>query len=170
MNNNTLNLPKPERITGSEALGPLPYVFVGDEAFPLVENLLRPYPGRKGNLPHDEKVFNYRLSRARRIVENAFGILANRWRIYHRKIFLSSKTATKVVLATCVLHNFLQTHSTPFPISGVDDDSPSNLENLPYVGYKPGKEAKEIRDKFKTYFSTTGRVTWQDDKVQKGTY
>lgn len=49
-----------------------PYVFVGDEAFPLKPYLLRPYPGRAVD-SQQKRIYNYRLSRARRVVENAFG-------------------------------------------------------------------------------------------------
>lgn len=42
---------------------PAPCVFVGDEAFQLRPDFLRPFPGRQ--LTDDRRVFNYRLSRAR---------------------------------------------------------------------------------------------------------
>ena len=69
---------------------------------------MRPYPAKsEGILSREEAVFNYRLSRARMVVENAFGILAQRWRILSRKIPLSTKNVDKVVKASCVLHNYL---------------------------------------------------------------
>ena len=72
LENNTLNVPLPQNIAGFE----LPYVIVGDEIFALKTWLLKPYPGR--NLNEEEVVFNYRLSRARRTIENAFGIMSAR--------------------------------------------------------------------------------------------
>jgi hypothetical protein len=53
----------------------LPYVMVGDEAFPLKPYLLKPYNANKIRGDESKKIFNYRVSRARRISENAFGIL-----------------------------------------------------------------------------------------------
>ena len=67
--------------------GPMPHVIVGDEAFPLKTYLLRPYPGK--NLSKDQIIFNYRLSYTSRIVENAFGISAARFRVYQRRFQLS---------------------------------------------------------------------------------
>ena len=91
----TLVLPESSPLPGTTQPH-LPYVIVGDEAFPLKNYLLRPYPGRNlsGNdctmlimaifyhcvlNADDRAVFNYRLSRARRIIENTFGILAARY-------------------------------------------------------------------------------------------
>ncbi|XP_063788473.1 uncharacterized protein LOC134943713 [Pseudophryne corroboree] len=62
----------------------LGFVFVADEAFALLEHIMKPYPQRVLN--HDRRIFNYRLSRARRVVENAFGILSNQFRIFHKPI------------------------------------------------------------------------------------
>ena len=106
-----LNLPESTILPEASHLGPLPYVIIGDEAFPLTNHMLRPFPGKQCS--EDKQIFNYRLSRARRVVENAFGILAARWRIFHTKIALGPEATIKLVKATCVLHNMLQSQSTP---------------------------------------------------------
>lgn len=82
LRNGTLNLPDNTCLPGTEVLSP--YTFIADEAFPLCENLMRPFPGRE--LTIERRVYNYRHCRARRVVENAFGILAARWRIFGTRI------------------------------------------------------------------------------------
>jgi len=84
----------------------LPHVFVADEAFPFMPNLMQPYPGK--NLEPAKQQLNYRLSRARRVVENAFGMLAARFRVYRRTMDQRPDTVDKTIKATCVLHNMLR--------------------------------------------------------------
>lgn len=84
-------------------------VFVGDDAFPLATYLMKPYSRLEG-LEHKQKIFNYRLSRARRIVENAFGIMASRFRVYRKPISVSLDKTDSIIKATCALHNWLQTN------------------------------------------------------------
>ena len=62
----------------------LPYVFVGDDAFGLKPHMMKPYPSQ--SLLLNQQVFNYRLLRARRVVENVFCIAATRFRIFRRPI------------------------------------------------------------------------------------
>lgn len=54
-----------------------------------------------------KKIFNYRLSRARRTVECTFGIMVARWRIYRQSIIAGISTAMKAVQATVILNNFI---------------------------------------------------------------
>lgn len=104
---NPLGVPKPAPFPGFQK--DLSYFFVGDDAFELSENLMKPYPTQRLTLK--QRIFNYRLSRARRVVENAFGILATRFRIFRREIEMEPENATTVVMACIALHNFLRTEA-----------------------------------------------------------
>ncbi|CAM1311708.1 Uncharacterised protein at_DN1316 [Pycnogonum litorale] len=79
-------------------IGDMPHVIVGDAAFPLQRNLMRPYPGNELN--HEQRIFNYRLSRARREIENAFRILVARWRIFRTPIIARTERVESIVKAT----------------------------------------------------------------------
>ena len=70
----TANLPDKRPFPNDDE--PMPFTIVADDAFPLKSYLMKPYPHKKLN--HDQRIFNYRLSRTRRVVENVFGILSNR--------------------------------------------------------------------------------------------
>ena len=132
---------------------------------------MRPYPGTQ--LVEASKVFNYRLSRARRIVENAFGILAARWRIYQRRLQLDPKNVERVVKATCCLHNFLQNDVEPPSVEDNTEEFQETLRTaeafapLPRPGNRGAREAVAVRDYFRDYFnSTEGCVPWQMSVVR----
>lgn len=85
----------------------IPYMVLGDKKFALNEYTMRPFEGNpeRGSI---ERIFNYRHSRTRRVVENAFGILSVVFRVLRKPILLEPKKASKVVLTTIYLHNFLR--------------------------------------------------------------
>ncbi|XP_011858975.1 PREDICTED: uncharacterized protein LOC105556487, partial [Vollenhovia emeryi] len=70
--NDTLNAPPPSPLPGTDIM--MPYFLVGDEIFPLKHNLMRPY-SKRNRLTETQRIYNYRHSRARLVIENAFGIL-----------------------------------------------------------------------------------------------
>lgn len=84
----------------------MPFVIVGDEAFGLSLNVMRPYGGK--HLSTQKKVFNYRLLRARRFIECTFGIFSNKWRIFHRPLNVSDEFAEDIIKACVILHNFVR--------------------------------------------------------------
>ena len=118
----SISLPEPEPLPGC-SLPHLPCYLVGDEIFALKPWLQRPYPGK--NVKEDESIFNYRLSRARRVIKNCFGILVARWRIFRRAIQTKVET-------TVGLHNYLQqTDSATYCPAGFVDSFASSGNILP---------------------------------------
>ena len=86
------------------------FVFVADEAFALKPFMLRPFPRRNDNL-HKLTIFNYRLSRAKQVIENTFGVLASQFRIFRRSIIGKTGNIKNITKATVILHNFLMRKS-----------------------------------------------------------
>lgn len=170
-----LQIPAPNAIGTSARC--LPYVLVGD-IFPLRTWLMKPYSGK--DLTEPERVFNYRLSRARRTIENAFGILAAKWRIFRRPIRASVNLVENITRATVCLHNYLQLtdNAAYIPEKFVDsEDSTGNIihgdwrkvvENdrgMRNLGRLAGNrykfEASKVRNDFNSYFNQEGQVSWQ---------
>lgn len=104
LNNNGLNLPTSfANLPGSNIS--MPGFFIADAAFPLCTRIMKPYSGK--NLTKNQKIYNYRHSRARRTVESAFGIYANRWRVFHTAINMLPETADFITTASVCLHNYV---------------------------------------------------------------
>ena len=170
--------PRNKELPGTRSR-PLPHVLVGDEAFPLLPNLMRPFPSDA--LTDEKRIFNYRLSQARRVVENSFGILAARFRCFRRSLTMKPSNAVKIVKAAVVLHNFLRrecaTYATPQSIA--DDGVVTHSEGqnatpsqqmAPLTGYKgrPGGEGRVIRQQFMEYFnSEEGCLPWQNQVINR---
>ncbi|KAM9397464.1 uncharacterized protein ACWYII_032701 [Salvelinus alpinus] len=154
----TLDIPPPASLPGAEDLGPVPHVFVDDEAFPLRPNLMRPYAGRQLPLPKPVRIFNKRLSRAGLVVECAFGILAARWRMYWRVLGLSPSNVAACVKATCVLHNYLR-RSFQEPLRMEMGTPNGHLPDVTRAGANNApRQALQVREKLTTYFSSPAGI------------
>ncbi|KAL2099475.1 hypothetical protein ACEWY4_003869 [Coilia grayii] len=174
----TLHVPPPAPLPDAPELGSLPYTVVADDAFPLKTYVMKPYPGR--HLSEERLIFNFRLSSARRMVENAFGILTQRWRVYQRRMQLAPDTVDKVIKATCVLCNYLRKETAEDGRHrNVEADGDENedeeavdrfLPNIPPLrGHRRPLQAMQNRDTLCRYFtSPAGQVNWQLDRVRRG--
>lgn len=71
----SINFPTAKPLPGADGKEPIPYFLVGDEAFSLKTWTMKPLPTQ--NMSHKQRVYNYIISRARRVVENAFGLITS---------------------------------------------------------------------------------------------
>ncbi|XP_031637791.1 uncharacterized protein LOC116350190, partial [Contarinia nasturtii] len=146
--NNLLNIPSPYCLPGTTI--ETPYVIVADDAFALKSYIMKPFNFR--NQDKSQQVFNYRLSRARRMVESAFGIMAARFRLLRTNIEISENNVKLCVLAICVLHNFLVSDEDEILLSDALLNFNETCENESTNPINYSNEAKEIRELFKSYF------------------
>jgi len=162
---NQLNIPEDVELPNTNIKAP--YTFIGDEAFPLLTNLLRPYPGKQLLNDQKKKIFNYRLSRARRTVENAFGILSSKWRILNKAIETNVEHAITITKAVCVLHNLILKHDQlSNPIDNLEEQTTIFKNTVGRQNNRFGRLAKDSRELFTEYFSSeAGSVPWQLDYI-----
>ena len=171
---NEMSLPEPEKIGEN---GPtIPYFLVEDEAFALSSFMMRPYP-RISAIKEEYKVFNYRLSRCRRIVECSFGIFTSRFRVFRKPIIAGIKKIILIINAAICIHNFILQEEQS------DDFSSSNVRNIQQQKTSEHifkekitstraspKKAIYIRNMLASYFIQEGEVDWQWEKVANRKY
>lgn len=178
----TLGLPEPVELPGRQG-NPLsrkiPFYIAADSAFPLIENAMKPYSGihEKGST---ERIFNYRLSRGRRVVENVFGISSSVFRVLRKVMLLQPESAQLVVMAVVHLHNYFRKHARNVytPPESLDSeengviregswrrDSDNTTSFLPVRGIprRSNNDLQTNRDELADYFIKEGAVSWQLD-------
>ncbi|KAB0800839.1 hypothetical protein PPYR_06578 [Photinus pyralis] len=154
-----IKMPPPRTISESRPTT-VPYFLIGDEGFGLCDFLIRPFAGKY--LPIGKKIFNYRLTRARRYIECTFGILSNKWRIFHRPLNVD-EDLTDSIVKTCCLHNFVRERDgyqleDTITVEGlVDNMAPDNSQ--------PGNADKSVPTVLTDYFLNEGQLQWQMDKI-----
>lgn len=158
-------IPPPQCIPETDVMAP--FVIVGDQAFPLLVNLMRPFPENQSIGNDANEQFNYRLSRARRVSENAFGISTSLFTIFTKPFDIRcDETRNDLILSTCLLHNLIrdeneefflshQTNSNHTQQSQINTDNDESTENTAQLN-----SAIQIRKTFVRYFSTVGAVSW----------
>ena len=81
------------------------FYVLADNAYTLSSRLIVPYCGRD-KADKSKDVFNFYLSQLRIRIEQAFGLLVTKWRVFKRPLEVSLNRAPQLVLAAARLHNF----------------------------------------------------------------
>ena len=155
------------------------YFLLGGEIFLLKKWLMRSF-----------RIYNYRHSRACRVIENCFGILSARFRILQKPIRASVENAEKYVLACFALYNYLRltdnAHYTPVGFIDSEDKhgnfvpgewrsqnesavQSGSFQSISAVqGFRSRVDALEVRNRLKNYLNRNERsVSWQTDYVRR---
>ncbi|KAI5636938.1 DDE superfamily endonuclease domain-containing protein [Phthorimaea operculella] len=148
----TLNIPNSRPLQGQNERTSC--VLIGDQALALSSYMMRPYPEAQARYDRRKEKFNTNLGRARRVVENAFGILSAKWYIFHRPMETKVTTSITVVNAACVLHNFLIERNSEHVNYPVEEQREHEFEDLLPNSRRSSNYAFLIRERFADYFNT----------------
>ncbi len=141
------------------------YHLLADDAFGMSETVMKPYPNRSAE--GKQRVFNYRFSRGRRVVENAFGIMTARCMVLRGPILQSYENAVKTVKACVVFHNLALAQSPPATIPGEREEDHMRAPLLSIAQSQGARaargshEARLQRDLLADYFMAGGQVSFQ---------
>ena len=156
----------------------MPYYILADDAFALRTYLMKPYSQR--GMSQEQRIYNYRISRGRRVVENAFGILANRWQVLLTTMQQGPDVVRVIVEACILLHNIMRNRFPGVQNVLLDhEDEQHNLlpgqwrenANMREVYQAVGRNrdttaAKRQREYLKLYFNShAGSVPWQERMI-----
>lgn len=165
----TFSIPPPKKLPGTDI--EVPHVIVGDEAFGLHQNLMKSYARRTALDDRSKLTYNYRHSHARRVSENAFGIMGSIFRIFSTPIHSSMHHINNIIMDSCILYNLMRNESIDtqqmhqMQPNGMETKTTENFLPLAVHNTRSFNDAYQVRDEFKEYFNGVGRTTWQDQHI-----
>ena len=124
---------------------------------------MRPYPTDNGRVSRQKEISNYRLSRERRRVECAFGILIAKWRCLKTEMQVNPEHVDTIIITVCLLHNIIigkeGVHET-VSMTQITAEGHSNVRSS--RRYNRAKQnACSIRDRFMQYLNAEGAIDFQ---------
>ncbi|XP_064462179.1 uncharacterized protein LOC135372507 [Ornithodoros turicata] len=114
----------------------VPYVILGDPAYPLLPWLIKPFPQSR-RLTAEQELFNERLSAGRVIVEHAFGRLKSRWRCVMKRTDINYKFVPTLVVAVSVLHNICEDSN-----EGINPSWVADMQDLERTFPQPTRQSQ----------------------------
>lgn len=151
-----LKLPECAQIPNSTVK--LPYVLLGDVGYPLKPYLMKPYVQR--DLSNEQKVFNSRLTEARKSVRTALGLMASKWKLFTSCMQSHPDRANLIIKCICLLHNIV------IDREGVSQTDLAALETSKYQSSMNVRSRSnnrythhsgDIREAFKTFINCNER-------------
>lgn len=112
------------------------------------------------------------------MIENSFGILAQKFRIFRTTIIADVSLVESITQACVCLHNWLREKNTNYISYGLVDQEVNGqiipgswrqqnngMQSLQPLNQNSTTVSKITRDRFSKYFSTEGSVEWQLNKI-----
>ncbi|XP_043257511.1 protein ALP1-like [Colletes gigas] len=158
---NSLNVPSERKLPNDDEGKAVPFYLLGDKTIGLSDSILRPYEGK--NLSYAKKIYNYRHSRAHKVVDCTFRMLVNKWRILHRPLDHHMDFSVAVIQACCLLHNYVRSKDG---IDFTDTFHECGLDKYTRNVELRGRSHVITRDYLTTYFvSSRGPIPEQYDNI-----
>ena len=127
-------------------------MILGDPAYPGLPWLMKPY-AENAHTTAGQRHFNYRQSRARMVVENAFGRLKGRWRCLLKRLDVKLHNVTNIVATCVILHNLCELHGDLWPIEIDDMSDDMSDSSITSPSTNSETDSSRIRDSIMQYLS-----------------